>query len=235
MTRVHQGVACQHLRGYRWRLRRKTLCRTANAPVPVGAFPNPLDRITDSGQFHKSHSPTTAARITPCEGECTLARLCQERSGKCNKLTCRVERDFAQPSKVTLNRQVSLLHLPFSCQRALACAGRDAASAGSPGWLELQRLASHAPARFRAAREESDLHTRSNRGASLTARRREGASVRACYRASVTVWLCQLASQELSQERLRAVTRAVNVECAQGFTGYCPDSCLTLHAPLTVV
>ena len=39
-------------------------------------------------------------------------------------------------------------------QRALACAGRDAANAGSPGWLELQRLASHAPARFRAAREE---------------------------------------------------------------------------------
>ena len=32
--------------------------------------------------------------------------------------------------------------------------------------------------------------------------------------ASVTVWLCQLASQELSQERLRAVTRAINVECA---------------------
>ena len=83
--------------------------------------------------------------------------------------------------------------------------------------------------------KKSDLRTRSNRGASLTARRREGASVRACYRASVTVWLCQLASQELSQERLRAVTRAINVECAQGFTGYCPDSCLTLHAPLTVV
>ena len=62
--------------------------------------------------------------------------------------------------------------------------------------------------------KKSDLRTRSNRGASLTARRREGASVRACYRASVTVWLCQLASQELSQERLRAVTRAINVECA---------------------